>query len=236
MGPRLIGGLILVPAVARLQISGLNFQCLRGSSSRAWSRPAAPPWRCADEFAGGRAVLGQRLLEGVDLLVALSTRARAQVLDAHDQHVLVMRAVEDADRAAPRRRAFGCARDSHEQAHPGRLAETGDADAGRTDGPEHLSDGTVLAGGVGALQDDQQRPPALGIEPLLQIVDRFGVVLQPILAGILVRKAVGQSPVGSSPRREGDAGGDAVGGGGQTVYSAASIRRRSSTGLRNCPV
>ena len=40
---------------------------------------------------------------------------------------------------------------------------------------EHGAHRAVLAGAIHALQHDQQRPLAFGIEPVLQVVDRLGI-------------------------------------------------------------
>ena len=52
-----------------------------------------------------------------------------------------------------------------------RPAEARDVDAERPGLVEHVADGAVLAGGIGALQDHQQRALAFGEQPVLQLVD-----------------------------------------------------------------
>ncbi len=70
-----------------------------------------------------------------------------------------------------------------------RLLERGDLAALRIDAVEHALDGAVLAGGVHALEDQQQRPAVLGVEFLLEIVQPLAVGIQDLLALVLVEAA-----------------------------------------------
>ena len=84
----------------------MNFQCLSGSSRRSCRRALLLVLRdVQEELDDGRAVVGEHALEVVDLLVAaLAPLLAIQLVHPHDQHVLVMAAVEDHDlalRAAP---------------------------------------------------------------------------------------------------------------------------------------
>src|SRR5579872_3925055 len=78
----------------------------------------------------------------------------------------------------------------------GRRPEGRDLAALRIDAVENALDGTVLAGGVHALKDQEQRPLVLRIEPLLQIVEALFVGLKNFLARLLVEAAPLAGPVG----------------------------------------
>ena len=53
---------------------------------------------------------------------------------------------------------------------------------------EHAANGAVLAGGVGALEHDQQTKAPVGIEEVLQAVDLVGELGHPLLVGCLVAR------------------------------------------------
>ena len=133
------------------------------------------------------AVFGEDFLEGIDLVVALLDLILGREL-AHpaDQHVLVMRAVEDADEAAARRGDMRAPEEIVRQFFLARLLERGDDDAERAGLLEDVLDGAVLAGGVDALQHHQQRALAFGVEPVLQLVDGRAVLDALLLGGLAV--------------------------------------------------
>ena len=88
-------------------------------------------------------------------------------MDAHDEHLLVVGAVEDADAAA-----LGQAPDvaPHEvvvEVLRRGLLEREHLAALRIHARHHVLDRAVLAGGVHRLEDEQQRPAVLGVEHLL---------------------------------------------------------------------
>ena len=68
-----------------------------------------------------------------------------------------------------------------------RLLERGDLAALRVDALEHRLDRAVLAGGVHALEDQQQRPAVLRVELFLEIVQPLAVGLDDLFALLLVR-------------------------------------------------
>ena len=71
-----------------------------------------------------------------------------------------------------------------------RLLERGDLAALRIDALEHALDRAVLAGGVHALEDQQQRPAVLRVELFLEIVQPLAVGLDDLLALVLVEAAL----------------------------------------------
>ena len=87
-----------------------------------------------------------------------------QLVDARDQHVLVVRTVEDRDLALARRMRMDAPEEIMRELGRGRLLEAGDARALRVERGEHVLDRAVLAAGVERLQDDQDRALVLGVE------------------------------------------------------------------------
>ena len=59
----------------------------------------------------------------------------------------------------------------------------------RIDALENALDGAVLAGGIHALEDHQQRPAVLRIELLLEIVQPLAVGLEDLFRLVLVEAA-----------------------------------------------
>ena len=93
---------------------GLYFQCFSGRSRRSCSRSfcSSIPM-CSITLIDRRAVVDELLLERVDRVVAaLDLLGRRQLAHPADQHVFVVRAVEDADHARAAARAAGSARGS----------------------------------------------------------------------------------------------------------------------------
>src|SRR5216684_9178474 len=127
-------------------------------------------------------------LEAVDELVTtLDDIERGEIVDPHDQHVLVMRAVEDADVS----REGQAAPDAPEEAVPllrgGRLLEGRDLDRLRVQVADDVRDGAVLTARVHALKHQQQRLFALCVQLVLELEQGrmlLGEVFQrPLLVG-----------------------------------------------------
>ena len=91
------------------------------------------------------------------------------------QHVLVVRAVEDADEPFARGGPADAPEEIVGQLVDAGLLERGDLAALRIEALHHVADRAVLAGGVHALQHQQQRAAVLGVEPVAQVV-QFGDV------------------------------------------------------------
>jgi hypothetical protein len=115
-------------------------------------------------------VLAEHSLEVVDLLIPLRPDgARNEATHADGQHVLVMRAVEDADRPPWRNRVVNAPEVVVAQLELARLLEAGHDAALRVHGVEHATDGAVFPARVSALQHDQQRPFGFRIQPVLKL-------------------------------------------------------------------
>ena len=134
-------------------------------------------------------VLGQQRFEFVDPAVAPCPGVLVdQLVDPGDQHVLVVRPVEDGDFAA----SWGVGMDAPEKIMGvflrRRLLEAGDARSLRIEGGEDMIDRAVLAGGIEGLQDDEHGMPLFGIEQRLKLAELLLVVGDRVggLLGILV--------------------------------------------------
>ena len=123
-----------------------------------------------------RAVVGQHLFERVDLVIAALDRLGGrEFLHFDNKHILVMRAVENADETALRTGLVDAPEIVMGELVLRRRLEGRHRHADR---PAMIEDGAhraVLAGAVHALQDDQQRALAFGKEPVLQVIDRLGI-------------------------------------------------------------
>ncbi len=104
----------------------------------------------------------------------------------HHQTFLVMGAVEDADAAALRQRDHAAPEEIVVEFLCRRLLERGDLATLRVDAIEHALDRGILAGGVHALEDQQQRPAVLRVELFLEIVQPFAVGLDDLGRAVLV--------------------------------------------------
>ena len=99
--------------------------------------------------------VGEHLLEFVDVLVALAPDLLGdQVVHAHDEHVLVVAAVEDGDLALAGRSRWTRQRKSCSSSSALGLLN-GDAHAERADAVDDVLDRAVLARGVHPLEHDQ---------------------------------------------------------------------------------
>jgi hypothetical protein len=101
-----------------------------------------------------------------------------------------MGAVEDADAAALRQRDHAAPEEIVVEFLRRRLLERGDLAALRVDALEHALDRTVLAGGVHALEDQQQRPAVLRVELFLEIVQALAVGFDDLRRLFLVEAAL----------------------------------------------
>src|ERR1041385_3178572 len=137
-------------------------------------------------------------LEGTDILEALiPDLARYQLrrqflrleklaLHPHDEHVFVVRAVEDADAPALRQRAGRPPEEVVIELFGARRLERIDVAALRIDAGHHMLDGAILAGGIHCLEDDQERPAILRVEPLLQLGEALDVTRKQLARALLV--------------------------------------------------
>ena len=109
----------------------------------------------------------------------------------HPRHqaFFVVGAIEDADAAALRQRDHGAPHEVVIEFVGRRLLEGRDFAALRIDAFENALDRAVLAGGIHALEDHQQRPAVLRVQLLLEIVEALAVGLDDLFALLLVETA-----------------------------------------------
>ena len=127
------------------------------------------------------AVAHQMVFEGVDVVVAVAPELpivlpcgqrlviEPVLVDLHDQHVFVVRAVEDADAAALGQALHAAPQEGVIELLGARLLEAEDLTALRVDAGHHVADGAVLAGGIHRLEHDQHRVAVVGVEQLLRL-------------------------------------------------------------------
>ncbi len=110
----------------------------------------------------------------------------------HPRHqaFLVIRAIEDADAAPLRQRNRAAPHEIMIEFVRGRLLERMDVAALRVDALEYALDRAVLARGVHALEDQQQRPAVLGVQLFLKIVQPLPVGLENLAGLVLVETAL----------------------------------------------
>ena len=99
-------------------------------------------------------------------------------MDPDDEHLLVVRAVEDADAAALGQRLHVAPEEIVVELLVRRLLEAEDLAALRVHARHHVLDRAVLAGGVHRLKDDQHGVDVGRIEQLLRLGQLGGVRLQ----------------------------------------------------------
>ena len=103
-------------------------------------------------------------------------------MDPDHQHLLVVRAVEDADPAALGQGPRVPPEEVVVELLGRGLLEAEDLAALRVDARHHVLDRAVLAGGVHRLEDQQDRPGIRGVEPVLGL-GQLGDVLGERLLG-----------------------------------------------------
>jgi hypothetical protein len=103
-----------------------------------------------------------------------------EVLGVHadDEHLLVVRAVEDADLAARRQALLIAAQVVLIELARGRDLEALDPDALRIDAAHHVADGAVLPRGIERLEHHDDAVRGLGGQPLLVLRQQRDAVLQ----------------------------------------------------------
>ena len=125
-----------------------------------------------EELHDDDAVLGQQLLEPVDLVVAARPHVLGhQLAHARDQHVLVVRSVEDGDVSSRRHGAVHAPQEIVVRLlRRGRL-ERRHAAALRIEAPHDVTNRSIFTRGVHPLEHDEQRAPVLGVHQVLQLVE-----------------------------------------------------------------
>ena len=107
-------------------------------------------------------------------------------MDPHDERLLVIAAVEDADMAAVGQALHAAPEIVVIQLFGGRGLEGEDLAPLGVDPGHDVLDGAVLAGGVHRLEDQQHRPLVLGVEFVLQLGQRLDARGQRFLGARLV--------------------------------------------------
>src|SRR5689334_6982022 len=98
------------------------------------------------ELENNGTAMGEQLLKIVDFLVAsLPDRFGNQVLHASDQHIFVMRTIEDTDAAFAGRVFMHAPQEIMRQIFLSRLLEGMHVAALLVDAAEHMPDGAILA-------------------------------------------------------------------------------------------
>ena len=155
-----------------------------------------------EELEDHRAVADQVPLEGVDVLVApppellrraspSGSRCAAEQLgvDLHDEDVLVVRPVEDADPAPLGQAPHVPPEEVVVELLGRRLLEAEDLAALGVDPGHDVLDRAVLAGRVHRLEDDQHRVAVVGVEQVLGLGQVREVLVEdlpgPLLQGVL---------------------------------------------------
>ena len=123
-----------------------------------------------EELEDDDVVLGEMLLEGIDLVVTLPPdRARHEIVHAHHDHVLVMGAVEDPELAVVRNGMMDPPQVVVIPLIVGGNLERLDLDAGGVQPGHDVADGAVLASRVGRLEHDEERALVLGVHEVLEL-------------------------------------------------------------------
>jgi len=120
-------------------------------------------------------------------------------VNPHDEHVLVVAAVENHDLTPPRDLLVDAPQVVAGQLRRRRRLERYDADPLGIHPLEDAADDAVLARGVHALEDDEQAVAPLGVEHLLQLHQVVAQLVQPLLGfrlAVLEAPLVGGIPVG----------------------------------------
>jgi len=130
------------------------------------------------------------LLELDDAVVALGPNVLGdQLVHADDEHVLVVRAVEDGDLPVRRGRFVRPPQKVVRCFLRRRLFESVDVRALRVERAKHVPDRAVLAAGIHRLEDDEQSACVFGVEAVLQLAQALDVLVD--------------SPLGLRPRSNG---------------------------------
>jgi hypothetical protein len=135
-------------------------------------------------------VVGEVAFELVDVVEAtVRDFAGDELVDARGENVFVVGTVEDADHAARRDLGVDAPEEVVAGFEGGGHFEGGDVAALRINSGEDMADGAVFAGGVHALEDDEQGLGLAGVEEVLP-VSELGAVFDQHRLGLLLRLEV----------------------------------------------
>src|SRR5579885_3666436 len=173
----LVGALVGVPEPPLPHVGLGELPRLRGVGEPcAQPRGLLPLADVEEELEDHRAALDEQALEVVDLPVArLERRARHRAVHARDEHVLVVRAIEDRDVTTPGRVAMDAPEEVVRGLLLGRRLERNHLAPARVDARHDVLDGAVLPGRVHPLEDDQHREAAVGVEHVLEAGEALDV-------------------------------------------------------------
>lgn len=101
-------------------------------------------------------------------------------MDSDNQHLFVMRPVEDPDLAASGQRELRAPEEVVSELEPTGLLERGHRHALGVDPPHDVPDRPILAGGIEALEDHEQRVLAFRVEPVLELSEALDVGCAPL--------------------------------------------------------
>ena len=102
-------------------------------------------------------------------------------VDAHDENLLVVGAIEDADLAAGGEVGLGAPEEVVGKFLGGGLFEAGDVAALRVNAGHDVADGAVFASGVHGLEDDGKGVATGGVVQALQVAERIDLGLEEFL-------------------------------------------------------
>src|SRR5688572_3362899 len=140
-----------------------------------------------EELEDRDSVLAEHALEVVDLLIPLRPHgAGNEIAHANHEHILVMRAVEDADGALRRSRVMDAPEIVVAQLEVTRLLEAGNDASLGIRGIDDSANATGASAAVASLQDGGQRALGLRVQELLELgnwdEERYGLFLEGIFA------------------------------------------------------
>jgi hypothetical protein len=129
-----------------------------------------------EELEDEDVAVGEGLLPGVDVVhAAVGLFAGDEAVDAGGEHILIVRAVEDADHAAGGSSGLAAPEELVAGFERGGDFEGGDVAALGIDAGEDVADGAVFASRVHALEDDEQSFGLGGVEDFLELIELGGV-------------------------------------------------------------
>ena len=104
-------------------------------------------------------------------------------VDAHDENLLVVGAIEDADLAAGGEVGLGAPEEVVGKFLGGGLFEAGDVAALRVNAGHDVADGAVFASGVHGLEDEENGVATGGVVQALQVAERIDLGLEEFFVG-----------------------------------------------------
>src|SRR5438093_559622 len=132
-----------------------------------------------EEFEDRDVVLDQMPLERVDLVVArFPDRSRLEPVHAHDDHVLVVRPVEDPEIASGGHRLVDAPEKIVLELFLGGHLERPDAAPGRIESRHDVADRAVFPAGIHGLKHDEQGTLVLGVEEILELGEALDALLE----------------------------------------------------------